>query len=149
VYCKGNHTAINCETHKDIQSRKDIIKQQRLCYNCLAHHHVSQCSSKNRCHKCGNKHHTSICSDNPVTPASSSVHAAENTVQGLEPNTIPPVTADPINTASLTTLAPARHSTCLLKTAIATVAGGNLHMQLKPTSCLMKVHSTHVSQSSW
>ena len=61
VFCKGNRATINCDGHKNTVFRMEIIKQQQLCYNCLAHHRVAQCHSRNRCCKCGNKHHTSIC----------------------------------------------------------------------------------------
>ena len=118
VYCKGNHAAVNCELHKDIPAHIEIIKQQWLCYNCLAHHRVSHCNLKNRCRKCGNKHHdTSICSDNPSKPASSTVTITDST----PPQTVPPTSqpAQPINNGSYTTLAPNKHS----KTAIATVVG--------------------------
>ena len=60
LYCKGSHHTSNCEVHKDLESWLAIIKQEKLCFNCLAHHRVSQCGSKNRCRKCNAKHHTSI-----------------------------------------------------------------------------------------
>ena len=123
VYYKGNHTAINCENHKDVPSRIEIIKQQRLCYNCLAHHRVSHCNYKNHCRKSGNKHHTSICSDNPSKPASSTA-TTESIGPQLESST--PLLANTTNNGSFTTLAPAKRSTCLLKTAIATVVGNVL-----------------------
>ena len=121
VYCKGNHTAMTCETHKDVPARIEVIKQQRLCFNCLAHHRVSQCNSKNRCRKCGSKHHTSICSDKPSNSASNTVSTTENTA--LQPESLAQPPANTTSNASLTTLAPARNSTCKLKTVIATVVG--------------------------
>ena len=40
---------------------KEIIKKQKLCYNCCkSGHQASKCPSKD-CRKCGVKHHTSIC----------------------------------------------------------------------------------------
>ena len=123
VFCKSNHTVLNCEVHKDVSSRVEIIKQQRLRYNCLSHHHVAQCHSKNRCCKCGNKHHTSICNDSTKGDTS-------NTIQ-ITSETAPPSTTT-VDTASLTTLAPhkvPKNTTCLLKTAIATVVGTNLQME--------------------
>ena len=113
AYCKGNHAANVCEVHKNIPARLEVIKQKRLCYNCLGRHRVSQCSSKNRCRKCNSKHHTSICTDANNVP--------DNNNPNTE-NTEPPAT----NTVTLTTLAPpqlTRNTICLLKTAIATVLG--------------------------
>jgi len=93
-----------------------IIKQKQLCFNCLAHHRVSQCSSKNRCCKCGGKHHTSICRDTPSKPANTA---------SLTESTPPQTELEPAKLANTTkafiTIAPTKHSTCLLKTAIATV----------------------------
>ena len=37
VYCKGSHTHGNCEVVKDQQKRLDIIKRDKLCFNCLGH----------------------------------------------------------------------------------------------------------------
>jgi len=42
----------------DQQKRMDIIKQDKLCFNCLGHHKLSQCQLWYRC--CG-RHHTSLC----------------------------------------------------------------------------------------
>ena len=49
TYCKGSHPTIDCEVYKDLESRLAVIKQQKLCYNCLEDHHASQCRSKNHC----------------------------------------------------------------------------------------------------
>ena len=38
------HTTLNCEV---VPSRLEIIKQQWLLHNYLAHHHISHCNSKN------------------------------------------------------------------------------------------------------
>ena len=114
AYCKGCHAPATCEVHKDLPSRLEVIKRERLCYNCLAHHRVSSCSSRNRCRKCSGKHHTSICSEATKTP--------NTTSQTMEKND--PPTAS--NTTTLTTLTPPQlkgNTTCLLKTAIATVVG--------------------------
>lgn len=47
-----------CNIHKNTPAAHlEVIKQKRLCYNCLGRHRVSQCSSSNHCHKCNGKHH--------------------------------------------------------------------------------------------
>ena len=68
TYSKGPHTANQCTVIKDHQQRAAIVKKAGLCYNCLAHHKVSQCTSRRRCKHCNQKHHTSLCP--PVVPAS-------------------------------------------------------------------------------
>ena len=49
IYCSGSHAPSNCDVVTDHQKRLDIVKQERLCFNCLAHHKISQCTSKHRC----------------------------------------------------------------------------------------------------
>ncbi|XP_065918727.1 uncharacterized protein [Dysidea avara] len=43
------------------KERLDIVKSAGLCFNCLARHKVSQCTSKFSCRECHKKHHTSLC----------------------------------------------------------------------------------------
>ena len=121
AYCKGCHTATTCEIHKDVPSRLEVIKREHLCYNCLAHHRVSNCSSRNRCRKCNGKHHTSICSEGSKTPSTGN-HTTESSSPSRTTS----------NTATLTTLTPpqlTRNAACLLKTAIATVVGSGLQAE--------------------
>ena len=116
-----------------------IVKSAGLCYNCLAHHKVSQCASHRRCKQCNQKHHTSLCP--PPLPPSRDANPpppAANAVQQPPPatnsNTQPPQTnssAQPQPTSSTQVPAYAAvarptlvHSACLLKTAIATVSAG-------------------------
>ena len=116
AYCKGSHSSTNCGIHKDLKSRLALIKQQKLCYNCLAHHCVSQCGSKKCCRKCGSKHHTSICNN--------SASAIEKQHQQKPDST---------TTAILTAFVPPQltsSTVCLLKTAIATVVGTDLQAEV-------------------
>ena len=115
IFCKGPHPAHNCEVVTDCQKRIEIVKEGNLCYNCLAHHRVSQCTSKFRCRKCKRKHHTSLCSSDPPTEPA----APENK-------------SDSSNTPATTTgqflscpEAP-QNPTCLLKTAVAPIVAGNM-----------------------
>lgn len=110
VYCKRPHTPISCDAIREHQKQLDIIKCDKLCFNCLGHHKVTQCNSKYRCRKCNRKHHTSICSSTKDT--------AENK---------DPLHGNTEDTTALTTLAPSNHdepfrdNVCLLRTAIATI----------------------------
>ena len=61
TYCKGSHTANQCTVIQGHQQRVSIIKSAGLCYNCLAYHKVSHCTSHRRCKQCSQKHHTSLC----------------------------------------------------------------------------------------
>lgn len=62
IYCKGKHNAINCEIVKDPSKRYAIVKENKLCFNCLSStHRAKDCRSTRRCRKCERKHHTSLC----------------------------------------------------------------------------------------
>jgi len=63
VFCKGPHASHLCTVITDQQRRLEIVKQNHLCFNCLARHKVSQCTSKFRCRHCKRKHHTSLCNE--------------------------------------------------------------------------------------
>ena len=52
VYCKGGHTPNHCDVITNSQKRLEVVKKERLCFNCLAHHKVSEYRSKHRCNKC-------------------------------------------------------------------------------------------------
>ena len=125
VYCKGAHTPNHCEVITDSQKCLEVVKREKLCYNCLAHHKVSECRSKHRCNKCKRKHHTNLCdgrentteqsdtknNDTPPTNHAmlSAIHTAVNLQSNASNQGVPKTT------------------TCILKTVIATVSAGGRH----------------------
>ncbi|XP_072757717.1 uncharacterized protein [Anoplolepis gracilipes] len=58
----SNHYVSNCSqyTSKSVPQRLAVLKQYKLCFNCLGPHKVSECRIAKRCLKCGKRHHTSI-----------------------------------------------------------------------------------------
>jgi len=59
-FCDGEHLATNC--NKTTNDRVQIVKQKKLCFNCLSNsHQVQLCKSHNRCRNCQRKHQTAIC----------------------------------------------------------------------------------------
>lgn len=68
VYCGNeNHKSSNCVKYLSVASRREILKRNRLCYNCTGKGHTaSSCRSRN-CTKCGQKHHTSLCEERKST----------------------------------------------------------------------------------
>ena len=52
IFCKGPHPASQCDAIPDPSKRMDIVKREKLCFNCLGHHRVSQCQSKGRRKRC-------------------------------------------------------------------------------------------------
>ena len=154
-FCKGPHSPSVCDVIKDPKQRSAVVRQEKLCFNCLGHHKVSYCNSKHRCHNCRRKHHTSLCSYEPQPTGqhakSSTGHSSQPTHVGqhhtgavsgypIPPanNTQPqicnlpptnPVSSNTTDTTSLSMTLPPSCTTlnrvCLLKTAIATVSHGN------------------------
>jgi len=93
AFCKGLHSTHYCKIATDYQKRVEIVKRDKLYFNCLAHHKVSNCQSKLWCKKC-KKYHTTLC--NSVTPSKS--------IQDKVTDNKPP--ASSLNVAGLLHLAP-------------------------------------------
>ena len=72
-YCLQSHPSTSCTSVTSPADRKQILKTNGQCFNCLRRKHVSRdCKSISRCQKCKRKHHTSICDANLSRPSSSS-----------------------------------------------------------------------------
>ena len=91
VFCKGMHKPNLCTTISSPKERLAIIKNAGLCFNCLTHHKVSQCTSKFTCRECHKKHHTSLCHAFTATvespPQTPPVH--RSTTQAPQNQTVP------------------------------------------------------------
>ena len=61
LFCKGSHSPPLCDVVKDSKRSSDIVRKESLCFNCLGHHKISSCKSKNRCCNCQRRHHTNLC----------------------------------------------------------------------------------------
>ena len=75
AYCHSNdHFSTNCTKVLSVESRKSILRQNKMCYNCTGTGHTTaECKSRG-CKKCQRKHHTSLCEEKDATvdPAKSS-----------------------------------------------------------------------------
>eukprot|EP00112_Aurelia_sp_Birch-Aquarium-sp1_P015784 Seg3525.2 transcript_id=Seg3525.2/GoldUCD/mRNA.D3Y31 product="hypothetical protein" protein_id=Seg3525.2/GoldUCD/D3Y31 len=81
VYCGlSNHKGINCNKVLDIATRRDILRKNKLCFNCTGFGHpAAKCRSKG-CLKCGSRHHTSLF-DAIISPIQPTEKPPENTVE--------------------------------------------------------------------
>ena len=76
------HPLYQCEQFKalTIHKRRDFMKTQRLCFNCLIPgHKTADCWNSSRCRNCTGKHHTLVHVEtvsSPQTPAASVNHSA-------------------------------------------------------------------------
>ena len=121
VFCKGPHSSNACTVITKVEDRMAIVKENRLCFNCLARHKISQCNSKFRCRNCGRKHHTSLCTGTPPAAAAAGPQNKAETEQKNESDKRGENSKAVLT--SLTSTKPPCHlsKSCLLKTAIAPV----------------------------
>jgi hypothetical protein len=63
VYCDAEtHNSKDCLTVTDIDQRKKLLAEKKLCFNCTGtKHRAADCKSVHKCSKCNMKHHSSIC----------------------------------------------------------------------------------------
>ena len=120
IYCKGNHTSFDCELVTDPRKRLDIVKSRNACNNCLGNHRAVQCPSKFRCRICNRKHHLSL-HQSFQTAAEKTADVVSDPAEKTEHKPPPEQT---VHASALNTHAEGG-TTCILKTAIATVAGSD------------------------
>ena len=60
VYCGKNNFSSDCRTVADVQKRKEILKRNGRCFNCIGHM-ARNCERKKKCRNCNGSHHQSIC----------------------------------------------------------------------------------------
>ena len=62
VYCGKNHFSSDCRTVADVLKRKEILKRNGRCFNCIGSGHMTRnCERKKKCTNCNGSHHQSIC----------------------------------------------------------------------------------------
>ena len=68
AYCEETtHKTTECPKVSDVEDRKRILIEKRLCFNCAKPNcRVSRCPSNARCRRCQSKHHTSLHVDSPI-----------------------------------------------------------------------------------
>ena len=125
IFCKGPHPVSQCDAIPDPSKYMDIVKREKLCFNCLGRCRVSQCQSKDRCKCCKERHHTSLCqgTHNPqISTTNGNSNKPSSTSQEQPPNPPTQTAQNLINTA-LSHPQPAKVR--FLKTAVATVRANN------------------------
>jgi hypothetical protein len=58
--CNDSHVVFQCHKFKQLsnQERYKVVKDHRLCINCLSHEHMVRECKSSRCKTCGRWHHT-------------------------------------------------------------------------------------------
>ncbi|XP_071176440.1 uncharacterized protein [Mytilus edulis] len=116
IFCQNLHDPAKCPNVTDNDTRLSIVKEKKLCFNCLGSHRSVDCKSKFRCRQCHKKHHTSLCHENTCT---NDKQTSVNAVVDDSENTL--------IAASFYSSEEKSRSNVLLKTAVAPV-GGNRYV---------------------
>ncbi|PIC44956.1 hypothetical protein B9Z55_005146 [Caenorhabditis nigoni] len=61
---RTNHNTVECKTIASLSERKEFIKRNKLCFNCMSSSHRSQDCHSTACKKCNVKHNQAICPKN-------------------------------------------------------------------------------------
>ena len=62
VYCGSKqHRSMQCTKVLNVANRRDILKNNKLCFNCTGTGHTAGNCKSRSCAKCGQRHHTSLC----------------------------------------------------------------------------------------
>lgn len=83
AYCSNNHVTVYCPVfkRKSIEERYNVVRQSRLCFNCLKPRHFPvQCESDKRCLKCQQRQHTMLHRDYSSTSAKATAASAASSV---------------------------------------------------------------------
>ena len=62
-FCKQNHFSDKCTIVTELEKRKEIVWNNRLCFKCLyPEHSIKSCQKKSKCFVCKSpNHHSAIC----------------------------------------------------------------------------------------
>lgn len=66
-FCKARHFSFKCPTYlaKDQKGREKMVRDQKLCVNCLRPGHFSRDCGSGKCNRCDAKHNSTLCPANP------------------------------------------------------------------------------------
>lgn len=81
VLCKEKHGLHRCANFikMSLADRRKVVKEHKLCHNCLRSSHFSKDCPLKECYRCNKKHNSLICNDNPKNSVVSVVqHNATN-----------------------------------------------------------------------
>ena len=127
AFCKGSHPATQCNAIPDKSKRMDIVKQEKLCFNCLGHHMSVNANRRAAVNVARNDTtDTSLCqgTPNPQTPTIDSNSQKSSSEQSPAPSQ----TAQNLINTALSHPQPTK--VCFLKTAVTTVRANSHSTQV-------------------
>ena len=124
---KGSHWSVYfARDHTQLSNVKPLqtSPNEKLCFNCLGHHRVSQCQSKHCCIRCKEQQEASLCqgTPNPQTPTTNSKSLKSSSEQPSA-HSQTAVTAQHLINSTLSHPHPSK--LCFMKSPIAMVRSGN------------------------
>lgn len=67
AFCSGNHKHQHCQKVRNVQDRRQKVKQLGMCFLCLRKNHLCRdCREIYRCFHCQGKHHVALCDKKPL-----------------------------------------------------------------------------------
>lgn len=65
--CQEDHLTRKCPKflQLNLSKRKELVRTQNLCYNCLGYNHASRDCKSGKCNRCDKKHNSLLCTENP------------------------------------------------------------------------------------
>lgn len=75
--CNQDHYIVMCPVLRvlTVDQRMKIVKDGKLCYNCLGRHNVRKCNNRTRCRVCNGAHHTMLHGSDLLNSHSSTIRA--------------------------------------------------------------------------
>lgn len=75
AFCDGAHYNRTCQKYlgKDRSGRDKMVKEKKLCINCLLPGHIAKFCPKGSCSKCKEKHNSTLCPSNPFLQQSNNI----------------------------------------------------------------------------
>lgn len=128
IFCSDNHKLCNCKkfAKETIDSRRDFVQAQHLCFNCLnSGHSVYQCTMSTRCRLCKKKHHTLLHPKSTKSVSDKTDQSVDKAVVATVTETVSksqtPTSSETNDYKVFTTCVPYAHSQVLLATALVNV----------------------------
>lgn len=82
ILCKASHALFRCAefAKMPLTKRKQYVKNNNLCHNCLKVGHVSKDCTLNECFRCNQKHNSLLCHEDPKNKQTATSSASGATV---------------------------------------------------------------------
>lgn len=90
--CSRSHYIAFCPAFSllSYEDKMDLVKQERLCFNCLDRHNLRKCNISKVCKICDERHHTLLRQGTKTTPSATTALAATQVTSAPSHDNAPP-----------------------------------------------------------